>query len=170
MAETGYWLGGLYLLGINLLAYIAFGWDKRLAREERFRIPEARLLLYAALEIVKDSTRIDSPLMHFRLIPVLNQWSAFISLAQIFAAFTALGVLIHFSRCSLRCNGFRWYHPLVWLGFAGCLFGIGKLGEYNVQRYATYLKCYSIMSVSCILMVALIWGLYRSCVSRRELD
>lgn len=49
MAQTGYLLCGLYLLGINLLSYIAFGRDKRLARQERFRIPEARLLLYAAL-------------------------------------------------------------------------------------------------------------------------
>ena len=126
------------------------------------------VLLYAAVEIVMDSTRYDSPLMHFRLLSSLNQFSAFISLAQVFAGFTALGILIHLSRCSIRCNGFRWYHPLVWIGFAACLFGIGKLGEYNVQRYAAYLRCYSIMSLSCILMVVLIWSLYRSCLSRRD--
>jgi len=126
-------------------------------------------LLYAAVAIVMDSTRYDSPLMHFRLISYLNQYSAFISLAQIFAAFTCLGILIRYSRDSIRANGFRWYHPLVWLGFPVCLFGIGKLGEYNVQRYATYLQCYGIMSMSCIVLVALIWTLYRSCVSEREL-
>ena len=49
MRETGLWLCLLYLLGINLLAFLAFGRDKSLARQERFRIPEARLLLYAAL-------------------------------------------------------------------------------------------------------------------------
>ena len=49
MRETGLWLCGLCLLGINLLSFLAFGRDKRLARQERFRIPEARLLLYAAL-------------------------------------------------------------------------------------------------------------------------
>ena len=32
-------------------------------------------------------------------------------------------------------------------------FGVGKLGEYNVQRYANYLQCYGIMSASCIVMV-----------------
>ena len=128
------------------------------------------VLLYAAVEIVMDSTRYDSPLMHFRLLSSLNQYSAFISLAQIFAAVTALGILIHFSRCSIRANGFRWYHPLCWLGFGASLFGIGKLGEYNVQRYAAYLKCYGIMSASCLLMVVLIWALYRSCVSEREFD
>jgi uncharacterized membrane protein YsdA (DUF1294 family) len=49
MREAGLWLCGLYLLGINLLAFLAFGRDKALARQGRFRIPEARLLLYAAL-------------------------------------------------------------------------------------------------------------------------
>ena len=128
------------------------------------------VLLYAAVEIVMDSTRYDSPLMHFRILSDLNQFSAFISLAQIFAGFTALGILIYFTRWSIRCNGFRWYHIPVWLGFFVCLFVIGKLGEYNVQRYAAYLRCYAWMSAGCIAMVALIWSLYRSCVNPRELD
>ena len=38
-----------YLLAVNLLAFCAFGRDKRLARLGSRRIPEARLLLYAAL-------------------------------------------------------------------------------------------------------------------------
>ena len=127
------------------------------------------VLLYAAIEIVADSTRYDSPLMHFRLIPVLNQYSAFISLAQIFAGFTVLGILIKLSICSIRANRFHLYHLLSWIGFLFCLFGIGKLGEYNVQRYATYVKCYSIMSGCCLLLVLIVWGIYKSCVSRREL-
>ncbi len=49
MRETGLGLCGLYLLGINLLAFLAYGRDKALARQGRFRIPEARLLLYGAL-------------------------------------------------------------------------------------------------------------------------
>ena len=40
---------GLYLLGINLLTFFAFGRDKRLAQQGGSRIPEARLLLWAAL-------------------------------------------------------------------------------------------------------------------------
>ena len=39
----------VYLLVMNAVAYAAFGRDKRLALEGAFRIPEARLLLYAAL-------------------------------------------------------------------------------------------------------------------------
>lgn len=127
------------------------------------------VLLYAAVEIVMDSTRYDSPLMHFRVISVLNQYSAFISLAQVFAGFTVLGILIHFTRCSVRANGFRLYHVGAWLGFFVCLFVIGKLGEYNVQRYAAYLQCYAFMSAGCVALVLLVWALYRSCVSPREL-
>lgn len=38
-----------YLFVVNLLAFCAFGRDKRLALQGRYRVPEARLLLYAAL-------------------------------------------------------------------------------------------------------------------------
>ena len=160
----------LVILVVVLRFYLEKG-QRRMKRGCARTGHTARLftLLYAAVAIVMDSTRYDSPLMHFRLISYLNQYSAFISLAQIFAGFSCLGILIRYSRDSIHANGFRWYHPVVWLGFLACLFGIGKLGEYNVQRYATYLQCYGIMSISCIVMVVLIWALYRSCVSEREL-
>lgn len=38
-----------YLLMMNLAAFIAFGVDKRRARQGRWRVPEARLLLLSAL-------------------------------------------------------------------------------------------------------------------------
>ena len=49
MARGIVYAAGLYLAGINLLAFCAFGWDKRLAQRGRRRVPEMRLLLYAAL-------------------------------------------------------------------------------------------------------------------------
>ena len=59
-------------------------------------------LLYAAVEIVLDSTRNDRPLMHFRILSDLNQYSAFVSLAQVFAAVLALAILIRYSVSSVR--------------------------------------------------------------------
>ena len=168
-----FFLEFLLMLAVSFVLLSFFG-DKGFRRMKRGgprtgNTARLFILLYAAVEIVMDSTRYDSPLMHFRVISVLNQYSAFISIAQVFAGFTVLGVLIHLTRCSVRCNGFRWYHIPVWLGFFACLFVIGKLGEYNVQRYADYLRCYAWMSAGCIAMVALVWSLYRSCVSPREL-
>ena len=48
--ESRIWLAvGLYLFAANLWTYAAFGRDKRFAQTGRRRIPEFRLLLYAAL-------------------------------------------------------------------------------------------------------------------------
>lgn len=126
------------------------------------------LVLYGVVEIIMDSTRNDSPLMHFRFISQLNKFSAFISLAQIFAAVAILCVLIHYSRMSIKANGFKWYHPLLWIGFLVSLFGVGKLGEYNVQRYATYLKCYAWMAGSLVLMAAMPIIAWKTCLENGE--
>jgi uncharacterized membrane protein YsdA (DUF1294 family) len=39
----------LYLAAINLVTFLAFGWDKRKARLRGWRTPEARLLLLSFL-------------------------------------------------------------------------------------------------------------------------
>ena len=125
------------------------------------------LLYYGAVEIVIDSLRNDSPLMHFHLLSSLNQYSAFVSLAQVFAACTALYVLVYYSVKSIKANGFSFWYPLSWVGFAASLVGIGYFGEYQVQRYAKYFRCYSIQIASCIVMVVIIYLLYDSCVAKR---
>ena len=124
------------------------------------------LVAYGMIEMITDSTRYDSPLMHFRIISYLNQYSAFISLAQLFSAIAALCVLIYYSRMSIKANGFSWKHPALWLLFIGSLIGIGYFGEYRVQRYGTqkYFECYGIMAVSCILSFLSVYLLYRMCV------
>ena len=126
------------------------------------------LLYYGAVEIVIDSLRNDSPLMHFHLISVLNQYSSFVSLAQVFAASTALYVLIFYSVRSIKAHGFSWWHAASWGGFVLSLVGIGYLGEYKVQRTAQYFKCYSIQIVSCLIMVIIIRLVYSSCVKRKN--
>ena len=130
------------------------------------------LVAYGALEIIMDSTRNDSPLMHFRLLSKLNQWSAFISFAQLFAAVSAICVIVFYSRMSIQANGFSWKHPVLWLAFLGSLFGIGYLGEYRVQRYGTqkYLECYGLMALSCILLFVSVCLMYRTCREQEEYD
>ena len=142
-------------------------WMKRPCSEDGNTMRIA-LVLYGVVEIIMDSTRNDSPLMHFRFISQLNKFSAFISLAQIFAAVAILCVLIYYSRMSIKANGFKWYHPLLWIAFLASLFGVGKLGEYNVQRYATYLKCNAWMGGSLIVMAATAILAWRSCVENDE--
>ena len=89
--------------------------------------------------------------------------------SQIFAAFSILGVLIRYSAASIRCRGWRWYQPASWVVFAVGVFVIIKFGEYNVQRYATYLKCYTIMSLTLAALIVMTMAIYRTCVSRRAL-
>ena len=125
------------------------------------------LVYYAAVEAVMDSTRYDSPLMHFHFISYLNQYSAFISLAQVFGGFCTLGVLIYYTVKCVKGKGFKWYIIPLWLLYIASLVGIGYLGEYQVQRTAEYLKCYAFMSASCVLMVLCCFFMYRACVRKR---
>ena len=125
------------------------------------------LVYYGAVEIVVDSLRNDSPLMHFHLLSSLNQYSSFVSLAQVFAACTALSVLVYYSVRSIKANGFSFWHVMSWIGFAASLVGIGYFGEYQVQRYAKYFRCYSIQIASCIVLCVIIYLLYDSCVAKR---
>ena len=128
------------------------------------------LLYYGAVEIVIDSLRNDSPLMHFHLLSSLNQYSSFVSLAQVFAACTALYVLVYYSVKSIQANGFSFWHAMSWVGFVVSLVGIGYFGEYKVQRTAQYLKCYTIQIASCVLLIVVIYLLYDSCVAKRGRD
>ena len=126
------------------------------------------LLYYGAVELVVDSLRTGRLLMHFRLISGMNQYFAFVGFAQIFAAATMLYVLLYYTVNSIKARGFSLLHALSWLGFVLCLVGVGYLGQYKVERYSQYLKSYSIMIVSCILLVVIIRLAYSSCVFRKK--
>ncbi len=158
----------LALAGIILGFYLRRGKRKMLTPCPRSgNVWRMFLLYYGAVEIVVDSLRNDSPLMHFHLISYLNQYSSFVSLAQVFAAATALYVLVFYSVKSIKANGFSWLHAASWVGFVLSLVGIGYLGEYKVQRTAQYFKCYSIQILSCLLMVIIVRLVYESCVARK---
>ncbi len=126
------------------------------------------LLLYGAVEVLADSTRYDSHLFHFTLLKNLNQYASFVSVAQVFAAVTILCVLIRYLRDSVRARGFQWYHVALLLIYVGTLLGAGYFGEYKVQRYGTYARCYIIQSVSMLVMVWVVTTLYHSCRAKKK--
>ena len=100
------------------------------------------LLYYGAVEIVVDS--------------------------QVFAAATALYVLVYYSKNSIRARGYSVWHLLSWIGFVLSLVGIGFLGEYQVQRTGKYLLCYSVQIFFCLAMVIIIRRVYKSCTEKRK--
>ncbi len=124
------------------------------------------LVLVGVVEIIADSTRYDSALMHFFLIKRLNPYASFISIAQVFSAFCILFVFVRYMKISVRVNGWSWYHFLAILLFIGSLVGIGFFGEYRVQRTAQYVRCYIWQGSSLVLLAATVLGIYRSCVAK----
>ena len=124
------------------------------------------LILVGIVEIIADSTRYDSALMHFFLIKRLNPYASFISIAQVFSAFCILFVFIHYMKISVRVNGWSWYHFLAILVFIASLVGIGFFGEYRVQRTAQYVRCYIWQGSSLIVLAATVLGIYRTCVAK----
>ena len=124
------------------------------------------VVLVGVVEIIADSTRYDSALMHFFLIKRLNPYASFISIAQVFSAVLILLVFIHYMRISIRTNGFSWFHVLAILLFIACLVGAGFFGEYRVQRTAQYVRCYLWQGSSLFVMALTVIGIYKTCVAR----
>ena len=128
------------------------------------------LILVGVVEIIADSTRYDSALMHFFLIKRLNPYAAFISIAQVFSAFCILFVFIRYMKISVRVNGWSWYHILAILVFIASLVGIGFFGEYRVQRTAQYVRCYIWQGSSLLVLALTVIGIYRTCVAKEYPD
>ena len=124
------------------------------------------LILVGIVEIIADSTRYDSALMHFFLIKKLNPYASFISIAQVFSAVMILLVFIRYMRCSVKANGWSWYHILAILVFIASLVGIGFFGEYRVQRTAQYVRCYIWQGSSLLVLAATVISIYATCVAR----
>lgn len=109
------------------------------------------LVFYSAIELVLDSTRYDSSFLRL---------NGFVSIVQIVSALSILAVLIYYSCQSVKANGLRPYHWLLWLGF---LIGVGGTGvfEYLVQRHGGWYKmCYSVMSLTSAIMAAMTYIMY----------
>ena len=126
------------------------------------------LLAYSSIEIVTDSLRTDSPLMHFTFLTSLNAYSAFISFAQVTAVAFLLYVFLYYLISSIRTNGFGWKHALAILLFLVSLVGVGFFGEYSIQRYGTVIRGYVSMVLSLLIIVSVCISLYRSCAPEPE--
>ena len=112
------------------------------------------LLLHSAVELIMDSLRNDSSYMHF---------NGFVSIVQMISALTILGLVIYYSVWSIRINGRRPLHFICWGVWFASLAGVG-LSEYFVQRHGDwYMKCYTIMALSLVVMCYTVIRLYRSC-------
>ena len=126
------------------------------------------LIYYAMIEIVTDSLRTDSPLMHFTFLTSLNAYSAFISFAQVTAVAFLLYVFLYYLICSIRTNGFSWKHLPAIIFFVAALVGVGYFGEYSIQRYGYIASGYIIMSLSLIAIAVICRLLYNSCAPEPE--
>ncbi|MBQ1575818.1 MAG: prolipoprotein diacylglyceryl transferase [Oscillospiraceae bacterium] len=112
----------------------------------------AFLVLYSAVELVIDSTRNDASYFTF---------NAFISVAQILGAAAMLGVLVVFSRRSIRSGGPKLHRVLCWVAwFLGA--AIAGVSEYLVQRHGNWqLGCYTLMTIGALILVFATFAVYR---------
>ena len=123
------------------------------------------LLAYAGIEIVLDSTRIDSMHFTFRKILTLNRFSTFISIGQVVPAVIFVSLFVYYCKCSSRARGFSLKHIISIVLLVGGLVLIGFLGEYKWQRIGSYMS-YLYMTVGSLLLVGVIRFLYRDCIRR----
>ena len=112
------------------------------------------MLYFAAGEFIIDSSRYDSSFLRS---------NGFVSLMQILCAIIFVSVLLYYSINSVKANGVRRYHYVLWAAF---LVAVGTTGyfEYLIQRHGDwYLLCYSVMTLTCSIMAAVPTILYMSC-------
>ena len=114
------------------------------------------LLWYGACELLMDSTRYDSSFMHF---------NGFVSMVQMISAVSILGVLVYYSIHWVRADGGRptGRHWRSWIAWFLTLVIVG-MSEYLVQRFGDwYLACYAGMALGCVLMVLVVYRVYKRC-------
>lgn len=125
------------------------------------------LVLFGAVELVIDSTRYDSSLMHFSLLKGLNPYASFISTAQLFAAISMTCVFIRFMRISVYGSGWNIRRMISAVIYVAALAAVG-ICEYKVQRTGMYAVCYTVQSLAAVLMAADIRLCYNSSRARKK--
>ena len=126
------------------------------------------LTAYAAIEIVLDSTRIDSMHFTFRKILTLNRFSTFISIGQIVPIIILIAVFVHYVKCASNARGFGIKHIIAIVMFVVSVVLIGFLGEYKWQRIGSYMS-YLYMVVGALVIAIDIRLMYAECLKRRDM-
>lgn len=172
------WRLATFFLEFIILIFLTFiiGWLFTARRHNRMRkgVPASGhvfrlfLVFYGAIEIISDSTRNDSPLMHFNLLKMLNPYASFISVVQLFAAISILVIFIRYICWSARARGFSWYHILLIVLLVASLVGVGYLGEYKVQRTGLYVRCYAFQGASLLIMAMVVLTAYLLCKRKKK--
>ncbi len=153
---TFFWQFLLMLLMSALLLRFFFKRRRAPMKADQPRDGNVALLFlnwYSALELVADSTRYDGSFLRI---------NGFVSLGQIVAAFSLLGVLIVYTVRSRRAGSSRSFRIVHWVLF---WLSIGVVGgfEYLVQRFGgMYLICYTVMSLACAAAATINLRMYRS--------
>jgi len=137
--------GGLVLV---LLLYMFWRWARKKP------IPDGDIALlflsaYCGSQVLLDSTRYDS---------LFLRSNGFISIVQILSVVVLAVVLILFSVRMVSRRGLKFYHFILWIGFAAAL-GVACYMEYYVQRHGDQaLYAYTVMAaaIGAMLLVTLI--------------
>lgn len=123
----------------------------RVKRPQNGHVFALFLTFYGATQVVLDSTRYDSGYLPF---------NGFISLTQLCCAALLVTVCAVYSARSVRRNGLRPGHGILWGAFLA-LGGLGGYMEYFVQRHGNqFTLAYSVMAVCFLLMAGIVFYLF----------
>lgn len=126
------------------------------------------LVFYGVIEILMEATRRDAQNIYFRLLLGLNQFSNFISLAQVVSMICIVYVFVYYFTGSVRINGFGREQIVLLALFVISLVGIGYLGEYCLQRHDFKALSYISMVVSGIAISAIVFKTFSTCLYYEE--
>ena len=127
------------------------------------------LIYFGAVELVLDSTRNDSSFMHFPgTLKIINKFFGFVSVGQLCSAIIILFIMLYYSKRSIRANGHKAYHVVLWSTYFVSLAIVGVL-EYCVQRWSNMHNIIYIgMVIGALIMTISAQKMYKSCIESVE--
>lgn len=126
------------------------------------------LVLFAAIEIVLDSTRSDPVSIHFAFLTMLNKYVGFISVTMFACAVSILCIFIHYYKGVRRTPGHGKAAALLLAGYIISLAGVGGT-EYLVQRFTGMFVLYrSIQTLAAALMAFVVCRCYGICCEDQD--